>query len=112
MSKYIVAITSEEMGRGNSELGKTIMKAFFSALEAEEVLPDEILLYHGGVLLANEGSDFIEVMQNLKERGVSIKACGTCVSFYQIDDTLRVAETTNMRYILQQLRSYDRVVQP
>ncbi|MCR8968593.1 sulfurtransferase-like selenium metabolism protein YedF [Facklamia sp. 7083-14-GEN3] len=112
MTDYIVVIASDKLGEGNNDLGRTLMKSFVSVLAQEEELPKEILLYNGGVTLAAEGADTVEDLQTLLDKGVAVKACGTCVSFYELKDKLAVGEETNMRYILEQLRSYDRVVRP
>lgn len=112
MSEYLVVMDSDQVGSGEVALGKTLAKSFISVLAQETELPKEILLFNSGVLLAKSGADTVEDLQTLSDKGVSIKACGTCVSFYEMGDQLAVGEETNMRYILEQLRSYDRVVQP
>lgn len=112
MSNYIVVLSSDKMGQGDDALGTVLIKAFLSALENDENLPQEILLYNTGVLLSKEGADTVEVLKELANKGVPVKACGTCLSYFDIEDQLAVGEPSNMRYILGQMRSYDRVVQP
>lgn len=112
MSEYIVVIASDKLGEGNDELGNTLIKSFMSVLAQDEQPPKEVLLYNGGVMLAADGADTVEDLQSLVDKGVSVKACGTCVSFYNLKEKLAVGEETNMRYILEQLRSHDRVVRP
>ncbi len=112
MADYLVVLDSDKMGNGNDEIGEILIKAFLSALEDEEKLPQEILLYNTGVLLVKEGADTVEAFQELVEKGVSVKACGTCLSFFEMENQLAVGKPSNMRYILGQMRSYDRVVQP
>lgn len=111
-AEYIVVIASDQFGSGNDELGRTLIKSYLSVVAQDEVLPKEILLYHGGVVLAAEGQDTVEDLKTLVEKGVSVKACGTCVSFFQLEDKLAVGEITNMRYIHEQMRSFDRVIRP
>ena len=112
MAEYIVVINSDKLGSGNDDLGHTLMKSFVSVLAQAEDLPKEVILYNGGVLLAKEGADTVEDLQSLADKGVSVKASGTCTSFYEMKDHLAVGEETNMRYILDAQRTAAKVVYP
>lgn len=112
METYVVVIDQEGMGHGDSELGQVLMKAFLSALEESEQLPKEVLLYNTGVRLVGKGASTVEAFKALADRGVAIKACGTCLSYFQMEDELAVGEPSNMRYILNQLQTAPRIVRP
>lgn len=109
---YIVVLGSDRLGDGNDELGRILMKSFVSNLIGQDQLPDEILLYNQGVQLLEEGSDLIEDFQTLVEKGSQLKACGTCLNFFELEDKIAVGEVTTMAHIIQSMRTYDRVVRP
>ena len=110
--RTVAVLSSDKMGGGNDELGGALMKAFVYALSQQETLPDTILCYNGGVKLTCEGSESLEDLKAMAERGVEILSCGTCLNFYGIKEKLAVGEVTNMYVIVEKLSGADRVVRP
>ena len=102
--KVVAVLSSDKMGSGNDELGGALMKAFVYALSQQEILPDTILCYNGGVKLTCEGSESLEDLKGMAERGVEILSCGTCLNFFGIADKLSVGEVSNMYDILERMR--------
>ena len=74
----VVVIKSEFMGEGDSELGKVLIKGFIYALSQQDELPQTMLFYNGGAKITSEGSESIEDLKALEEKGVKIFTCGTC----------------------------------
>ena len=99
-------------GGGSDELGGALMKAFVYALSQQETLPDTILCYNGGVKLTCEGSESLEDLKGMAERGVEILSCGTCLNYYDLKEKLAVGEVTNMYVIVEKMSGADRVVRP
>src|SRR5690606_25384421 len=97
----VVVLSSEQMGTGDPELGRLLMKSFIYALTELEELPAKVLLYNSGVKLAVEGADSVEDLRKLAQRGVEILCCGTCLNFYQLTEQLAVGAVTNMYEILE-----------
>ncbi|KAA9302011.1 MULTISPECIES: sulfurtransferase-like selenium metabolism protein YedF [Aerococcus] len=110
--KYIVVVSSDEMGHGEPELGKSLMKAFIHNLTEQESLPEKILFYNTGALLVEEGADTVEDLESLVEKGVWIGTCGTCVNYFGLEDKVAVGDISNMTEIVKNMYSYDRVVKP
>ena len=110
--KVVAVLSSDKMGSGNDELGGALMKAFVYALSQQETLPDTILCYNGGVKLTCEGSESLEDLKGMAERGVEILSCGTCLNFYDLKEKLAVGEVTNMYVIVEKMSGADRVVRP
>ena len=108
----VVVISSDRMGEGSDELGRNLMKGFVFALTQQDVLPDRILFYNGGVKLCVSGSEAIEDLKNLEKDGVIIEACGTCLNFYELADKLEVGSVTNMYAIVESLLKADNVIRP
>lgn len=108
----IVVIDSLHMGKGDIELGRILMKGFIYTLSEMEELPKTILFYNEGVKLAIEGTESLQDLKSLEERGVEILSCGTCLNFYGIAEKLRVGSVTNMYTILERQMKATRVIKP
>ncbi|MBR4703913.1 MAG: sulfurtransferase-like selenium metabolism protein YedF [Oscillospiraceae bacterium] len=108
----VVAVTTDSMGHGNEELGKTLMKGFLYALSQLEELPKTILFYNGGAKLTTEGSLSLEDLRSMEAQGVKILTCGTCLNFYGLTEKLAVGEVTNMYSIVETLAGADKIIKP
>ncbi|ETP73011.1 selenium metabolism protein YedF [Lachnospiraceae bacterium JC7] len=107
-----VVIASSEMGTGDEELGKSLLKMFIFSLTNATELPANVIFYNSGVKLAVEGSDSVEDLRNLEKAGVKIQACGTCLKHYGLSDKLQVGVVSNMYDIVEILTSSDCVIRP
>ncbi len=108
----LVVISSNTMGEGNPELGKTLLKGFIYALAQQDELPEQMLFYNGGAYLTCEGSPSLEDLKSLEEQGVEIRTCGTCLNFYGLTEKLQVGEVTNMYDIVERMSKADRIIKP
>ena len=108
----VVVLSADHMGEGADALGKSLMKAFVFALTQQDVLPDRILMYNGGVKLAVEGADTLEDLKALEAAGVTVEACGTCLNFYELTDKLAVGSVTNMYAIAEAQLLADNIIRP
>ena len=107
---YILVVDTNVMGRGSDELGKNLLKGFIYSLTEQDVLPEKVIFYNGGVQSVVEGSDSLEDIQGLADRGVEIYACGACLNFYEL--TAAVGEVTNMYRIVEMMRQAPKIVKP
>lgn len=98
--KIVVVIDSDEMGKGDEELGKILVKGFIYSLTEMETLPKTVILYNKGVLLATVNENTIEDLKKLESMGVEIISCGTCANYYHVQDKLQVGSLTNMYTIV------------
>ena len=108
----VVVVSSDKMGDGAEELGKTLLKAFVFSLTQQEKLPKTILFYNGGAHLTCEGSPMLEDLKALEAEGVEIMTCGTCLNFYGLTEQLRVGSVTNMYVIAEKMLNAGNVVKP
>jgi len=95
-NKSVILVTSDRLGDGGGELGRLLMKNFIITLLDLERLPDRMLFLNSGVLLTTEGSEVLEALDALGNRGVEILSCGICLDFYHKKDSLGVGAATNM----------------
>ena len=104
-----IAVGSEFMGRGDKELGAIFMKGLIYAFANADVPPTKMVFFNGGARLTCAGSESLEDIRQLEERGCEILTCGTCLDFYGIKDDLAVGGVTNL-YAISQVMLDERVV--
>ena len=88
------------------------MKGFLFALTMQDKRPDTLLFFNGGARLTCEGSDSLEDLRKLRDSGVEILTCGTCLDFYHLTEKLAVGEVTNMYDIVEKQMTAALVVRP
>ncbi|AYD40311.1 sulfurtransferase-like selenium metabolism protein YedF [Clostridium fermenticellae] len=103
--KPLIVISSDKLGNGNDELGITLMKSYLYALSENDTLPSDLIFLNGGVKLTSHGSECLKSILSLKDKGVNILSCGTCLDFYNLKDKLAVGEITNMYTIAEKMNS-------
>ncbi|ADO84063.1 sulfurtransferase-like selenium metabolism protein YedF [Ilyobacter polytropus] len=110
--KTVIVIASDKMGEGSEELGKILMKGFIYTLTEMEKVPSTILFYNSGAKITVEGSESVEDLKTLKERGTEILTCGTCLNYYGIEDKLAIGEISNMYTIIERQTDATKVIRP
>lgn len=108
----VVVFDSDAMGKGDDELGRTLMKGFIYALSQLEKLPKTMLFYNGGAKLTVDGSVSLEDLKSLEAQGVEILTCGTCLNFYGLSEKLAVGAVTNMYTIVEKLNGAGKIIKP
>ena len=81
------------------------MKSFLYTLSETKPYPDFLVFLNSGVKLTIEGSESVDDLMKLKEGGVKIVSCGTCLDFFEIKDKLRVGSVSNMYDIVDMISS-------
>lgn len=102
-NNLVIVITSDRLGTGDEVLGSTLMKSYLYALSESDIIPNDLLFLNSGVKLAAVGSEVMDSLVKLKERGVNIACCGICLDFYKLKDKLEVGEITNMYTIIEKM---------
>ena len=101
----VLIIPSDQMGKGDEELGRLLMKSFIYTVNETRPHPKAILFYNSGVKLTVEESPVLDDLQALLEAGVEIISCGTCLDFYNLKDSLAVGDISNMYTIYEKMQS-------
>jgi selenium metabolism protein YedF len=99
----VLLISTDSIGRGSEELGKILVKALLNTLSENDSLPEKIALINSGVKLACEGSDVIEALQKIGEKGVEILVCGTCLNYFNLTEKIKAGKVSNAYEILNTL---------
>ncbi|KAF0218707.1 MAG: SirA family [Geobacteraceae bacterium] len=106
----VVLIASDRLGDGPEELGRLLMKNFILTLLDVAETPDRLLFVNTGVLLTTEGSEVLEALEQLGNRGAEVFSCGLCLDFFNRKEKLRVGGVTNMFTIAESLLKAGSVV--
>jgi len=110
--RIVVYINSHVMGVGDEALGKILMKSFLKTLLDLEPTPSKLIFVNSGIQLTTEGSEVLESLRALSEKGAQILSCGTCLDFYGLKEKLKVGVISNMFDIAQSLLEADRLIRP
>ncbi|MEM0493411.1 MAG: sulfurtransferase-like selenium metabolism protein YedF [Candidatus Thermoplasmatota archaeon] len=108
--KNVVVLNKEYMGEGDVDLGRQLIDSFLRKLWMVEKKPDAIIFYNSAVKLLAEGSGVIDALQALSRSGVDLIACGTCTSFYNVNEKMKVGRVSNMQEIVNILMRADKVI--
>ncbi len=106
----VVLFGNNVLGTGNEELGETLIKSFFYTMVESDRKPKILMFINKGVYLTCEESPVLAQLMALKEAGVDILSCGTCLDYYHLKDKLCVGDITNMYTILENLMNGERVL--
>jgi len=110
--KTVVILNNEYLGEGNTDLGRQLIDSFLRKMWMLEKKPDAIIFYNSAVKLLAEGSTVIDALQALSKSGVDLIACGTCTSFYDINEKMKVGRVSNMQEIVNILMKTEKVITP
>ena len=106
----VIFIASAALGRGDSKLCQILMKNFIFTLIEADTSPDAIYFVNNGVKLTVGGSDVIEPLAELANRGVDIASCGLCLEFFNVKETLAVGRISNMLELVNALESAGNII--
>jgi selenium metabolism protein YedF len=106
----LLYVASDEIGQGESELGKILMPAYLNAFSKGDKMPDVIAFVNSGVKLLTVESPALTALQDLEARGVKLLACGTCLDYYDLKEKLAVGGPTNAAELTALMLSADKVI--
>jgi selenium metabolism protein YedF len=101
--KTVMLVGTDCLGEGPEELGRLLMKNFINTLLEVAELPDRMLFVNTGVQLTTEGSEVLETLETLGNRGVEVMSCGVCLDFFGKKEKLRAGVVTNMFTIAESM---------
>lgn len=95
-----IVIASNLFGDGDEKLGEILMKVYIYSLAENKVLPNNLIFMNSGVKLVCVGSNVLDSLSEMREKGVNILSCGTCLDFYGLNEKVLVGEIGNMYSIV------------
>lgn len=106
----VLVVPSDVMGRGNKELGGILIRSFFHTLGEAEPLPQTIIFFNTGVRLVCDGSQVLDDLSSLQSKGIELLACGTCLGFLELTESMVVGQVSNMYDIAEAMLRASKVV--
>ena len=110
MYKSVIIINSDTLGRGDEEVGATLLGTFLRKVLASIEKPEVIVFYNSGVKLLTRESYYLEILDALEKSGVELLACGTCVYRVCGQRSLTVGRISNMEEIADILIKAQKVI--
>lgn len=106
----LLLIASNNLGRGEEELGDILMRSFIHTLGEVTPKPNRIIFINSGVKLVAKGSEVIDDLHALKNQGIEILACGTCLGYYNLKEAVEVGQISNMYDITSALLQAGKII--
>lgn len=107
MKNKVILVASDQLGKGDPQLGETVLETFFTLLKQREELPHAIFCMNRGVFTLTDQS-FVSVhMKELMDKGVSIYACKTCVDHYELTEYINVGTISSMGQFIELAAQYE-----
>ncbi|MEW6259943.1 MAG: sulfurtransferase-like selenium metabolism protein YedF [Thermodesulfobacteriota bacterium] len=109
-AKTLIVLSKDELGEGDSNLGRKLMLNFINTLPEMGQALWRIVCLNAGVKLTIDGAETLPGLQKLVDQGVSLLVCGTCLNHYGLLEEKRVGETTNMLDIVTSLQHAEKII--
>ena len=106
----IININKDSMGHGDPGLGGQLLLKCLHQLSGLARKPHAIVFYNAGVKLLVSNSPVFDVLRQLEREGVELVACGTCLDFYQLRDSIAAGRVGDMREIVTMLMASNKVI--
>lgn len=97
-----IVVTSDVMGK-DSDIGRMLMKGFFETMKSTGELPHTIFLMNRGVMLTTTDEEFVSILKGIRDAGVEIYSCGTCLKHYGLEDKLQVGHRGSTGQVVENI---------
>jgi intracellular sulfur oxidation DsrE/DsrF family protein len=101
MRNKVILLSTDNWGKGDEPLGKTILESFFTILKQEQERPAAIFCMHRGVFALTEASEVSLHLKEIQAQGVPVLACKTCADHYEVSDKLYAGEISTMKRFIE-----------
>lgn len=105
-------LNSDKMGQGDPILGKKLIKSFLNELAKSDVKIDLIGCVNTGINLTTKGSEVIDTLKIMQQKGARIATCGTCLDFYAKRADLIIGEIGTMDQTVKIMSEAAKVIRP
>jgi intracellular sulfur oxidation DsrE/DsrF family protein len=109
-SNTIILITREGMGSADITLQHKLLDTYLKLLIENNLLPAAICFYTDGVKLVVEGSQHLERLTQIEQKGVRLIICATCLNYFGLSEKVRVGIVGGMPDILEAESKANKVI--
>jgi len=107
MKNKVILLSSDQLGKGDKELGEGVLETFFTLLKQNSELPAAVFCMNSGVYTLTENS-FVSVhLKELEDKGVEVIACKTCVEYYDVESKLVAGKIGGMQQFIELATKYE-----
>jgi len=106
----ILVFSRNGLGHAPEDLQQKLAVKFLQLNLDANTLPAKILFYTDGVKLACDGSPVIDQLGAMKERGVELILCSTCLDYYGLREKVAVGIVGGMPDIIEAMNSAGKVI--
>ena len=106
----VIVFNNDGLGQADEALRHKLAASYLRTLLELGYLPQAILFYAAGVKLVVEESPCLNELKGLKDAGVPLIACRTCLDHYGLIDKVQVGEIGNMLRIVEMQGQAEKLV--
>lgn len=108
----VLFLGKDTFGEGDEDFSKSLLNIFLQTMYDSGHRPRAILMANTGVRLMDPDGNVKPVLDQFKDAGCDVFACGLCVDFYGLKDKVAAEQVTNMFAICEYMMSADKVITP
>lgn len=105
-------LNSDQMGTGDSELGKKLLEMYLGKFTDSNEKVDLIGCVNSGINLTTKGSLVIESLKRLESKGTMIASCGTCLDHHNKKNDLLIGQIGSMDQTVEIMAKADKIIVP
>jgi intracellular sulfur oxidation DsrE/DsrF family protein len=107
LKNKVILLASDQLGKGEKDLGEGVLETFFTILKQQEELPAAVFCMNSGVFTLTERSLVSLQLKELESKGVDVFACKTCVDYYEVQDQLAAGKISSMAHFIELSSKYE-----
>ncbi|WP_174730812.1 DsrE family protein [Mesobacillus harenae] len=107
MKNKVILVSSDQLGKGDKELGEGVLETFFTLLKQREDLPKAVFFMNRGVFTLTDESFASVHLKELELKGTEILACKTCVDYYGLAEKLTAGKISGMGDFIELAAKYE-----
>lgn len=105
-----IVVGNDGLGHGDEALRRKMIGTYFRTLHESRHLPQAILFYTRGVLLAADDSPCLAELRALAAAGVPLVLCRSCLEYFNLMARVAVGEIGNMLDVIEAQGAASKVI--
>ena len=103
-------LNSDQMGKGDEELGEILLNSFLQNLAESDVQIDAVGCVNAGVNLTTNVGPALDSLKKLEAKGAQIMSCCTCLDYHGIREKLLIGGIGSMVQNVQAMATAEKVI--